>query len=140
VHLAGSSSSLRIPPRSRVINQNAAHHSGANREEVRPVLPLHPPDIDEAKIRFMNQCSRLYRVFWTFPAQASLCDISQLWVGQLHNPVKGALVTGGPDVEQFGDIRARGVVQLLSIAKYRRRRNNTGLRFRSPEALGPVFD
>ena len=55
--------------RSRVINKDAAHQVGGDREELGAVLPLDPPLIDEFQIGLVHQGRRRQRVIEPLPLE-----------------------------------------------------------------------
>ena len=51
-----------IIPGAREVDKNAPHHSRASCKEVRPVLPLHIPPVDQPKVGFVDERGGLQHV------------------------------------------------------------------------------
>src|SRR5262249_9465371 len=66
----------------RVINQNLSHHPRRYGEEMRAVLPLHIPAINQMQVRFVDQRRGLQRVASAFALHITLGQMMQLAIDQ----------------------------------------------------------
>src|SRR5262249_44955466 len=73
-----------VAARSCEVDQDAAHELCANREEVSPVLPLHPANIHQSQIGFMNKCGRLKSMPGAFTGHVTARRYMELVVDERH--------------------------------------------------------
>ena len=81
---------------SRVIDQDAAHDLGGDREEVRAIRPVHILLIDQANISFIYQSSGLKGVVFSLSAHVTAGEAVELVVDQRIQLVQSGLVPFAP--------------------------------------------
>jgi len=99
-----------------VVDQNAPHHAGGNRQEMRAVLPRDIFGIDEPEIRFVDQRRRLKAVPDALSGHAPSGDLVKLALYERNQSVEGGLVALTPSEQQSGGLgRMVGNVAILSL-------------------------
>jgi hypothetical protein len=86
-----------------VIDQNPAHHLGADREEVNPVLPPNLLDFNKPKLGLMHQRRCLNGLAATLAAQTGARDPAQLGIQRFNNPIVCVVVAAAPCLKELGD-------------------------------------
>ena len=99
-HAEGVSGALYCVPPPRMVHEDAAHHFGGHREEVRAVLPTRPILIDEPEVGFVNERGRLEGVVAPLPAQIGCRAPPQVLVNQLEEIVARLHVATPPGAQQ----------------------------------------
>ena len=90
------------------IDEHAAHQPGGHREEVRAILPLDPPDINQPEVDLVDERGGLEHVVRTLAGHVPLRDASQLAVDEREQLLDGPVVARSPFDEKGGHVaRAR---------------------------------
>jgi hypothetical protein len=76
---------MRFP---RVVNQDAPHHDRRKTDELRTVVPVDLPLIDQPHVRLVHERRRLQRVALPLPAQVAGGQSSQLGVDDWQDAVR----------------------------------------------------
>lgn len=87
---------LRGVAAARVVHENTPHQLRRDREEVRPVLPVHLALIDDAYIDLMNQSRCLEGMLASFLAQITAGEPSQLGIDDRKEPIQRIAVAFAP--------------------------------------------
>ena len=87
-----------------MVDEDAPHRLGGDREEVRAVLVPGPVLIDEAQIGLVDERGRLQRVFRPLFGQVFLCDAPEIRVDQGKEPVDRSLRPARQFLEDLGRI------------------------------------
>ena len=66
-------------------DQDAAHDCGAHCQKVRPVLPLHPPYVDQPEVSFVHQDRGLDRVLRALVVKVLPRHLVQFGIDELDN-------------------------------------------------------
>ena len=114
---AASSSAMIVaaPPRlsglyaTRVIDEDLPHQPRGQREEMRAVVHRHAIEIDEPKVRLVDEHRRLQRVAGAFVLESCACDAPQFVVDDRKQLVQGGFIALAPLKKQRRDRFARGV-------------------------------
>ena len=88
-----------------VIHQDLSHQAGRQGEQVRPISDVHPVNVHQAEVGFMDQGSRLEHVAGWFPTQPRLGDAPQLFIDQSStNPLSASGIPLLPRPDHCRDI------------------------------------
>jgi hypothetical protein len=68
-----------------VIDKDASHQFRNHGEEMRAVLPAQSRYIKEPQVGLVDQGGGLDRVLGALAAQATPCEVSQLWISRVDN-------------------------------------------------------
>jgi hypothetical protein len=91
-------------PGARAIDEHAAHHPRGDGQELRPVLPVHAPLIDEAHVGFVHERGGLQRMSGPLPPQVRGGAAAQLGIDQTHGALTSVEVSCRPGVEELRDV------------------------------------
>jgi hypothetical protein len=94
-----------------MVNQDATHHLGRQREEVRPILPGGVALANQPQIGLIDERGGLKDVARRFMAKSGGCPTAQFLVDHCHQLVARPEVPAAPSVQQTGHI-AVGMVQI----------------------------
>lgn len=83
-----------------MVHENAAHHLGGDRQEVRPILPVNPLMVDQPQIGLVNERRRLERVVAPLPAQLACRARPQVSMDQIEQIVARLNVSARPRAQQ----------------------------------------
>ena len=86
------------------IDQDAAHDSGRNREEVHPVLPVDVGAFNQPHVRFVHEDPALEQRVATFAPQITPGDVPQLVVDERRKTVRRPVVAVTPGFQQRCDL------------------------------------
>ena len=106
-HLHGPAASLLVLATARVVNEYPPHQPRRHRKEVVPILPVDPPGIDQAHVRFIQERRRLQAVAGALAPHAGHSDPVELGVHQRNEAFERRLVAPSPGQEQGRYIRGR---------------------------------
>jgi hypothetical protein len=87
----------------RMIDQDVPHHPRCDGEEVRAVLPVHGPLIDQSHVRFVHERRRL-ECLAAFAGKVPAGNPSKLLVNERCQTFKRHLVTPSPGDEEFSEL------------------------------------
>jgi hypothetical protein len=93
-------------PRAGAVHQNASHHLGRDREELRAVPPIRAMLIDETNVRLVDERGRLECVAGSLATELRSGVTTQFGVDQSEGTLPGIEISGRPGVEQRGDVLA----------------------------------
>src|ERR1700719_4393829 len=96
-----SPATFRAATRSGMLNQNTAHDFRNDGEELRSLLPVHLPYVDQPQVRFMHERGCLDRVLGTLPAQAAARNLPQLGIRQVDDSGESTLVAAAPPAKKI---------------------------------------
>jgi hypothetical protein len=82
------------------IHEDTAHETGGHGQKMRPVLPVHPPDVDQAQIRLVHERRGLEAVPGALPGHAALRDPMELPLDQRDEARQRLCVATPPRQEQ----------------------------------------
>ena len=88
------------------INENPSHRPGRHGEEVRPVLPVHLPGVDEPEKRLVHQCRGLQRMPGVFLAHVVPGQATELLVDERRQAIERGGIALSPCLEKSGDFCA----------------------------------
>ena len=88
-----------------MVHQDAAHELSRNGKEVRSILPLNLPDIDQPEICLLDQDSRLQRMTRSFAPHPGSGEAMKFVVNDRNQVIQGFAVAAPPGVQQTGDVR-----------------------------------
>jgi hypothetical protein len=92
-----------------MVHEDAAHHAGSHRQEMRAVVPCHVFRVDQPQIRLVDEGGRLKAVTRALSRQTSLRDVVELAMDERNQSLEGVLVATPPFEEEPGD--SRGVLR-----------------------------
>src|SRR5437016_3882371 len=95
---------LLIITRARKVHQDAPHYFGRDREEVRAILPMHPPGIDQTQICFVDQGRRLQSMALALAAHVTVGHPVQLIMNQRDQAIQSRSIAFAPGQEQAGHV------------------------------------
>ena len=101
------------PVTTGVIDQDAAHDVRGDTEEMRSVLPVHPPLIDEADERLVDKGGRLQSVVGALAPKLTGGNASELRIDEGQQPVERSPVAATPIAEQRRDVARRDHLQFV---------------------------
>ena len=84
-----------------MLNQNAPHQLGRNREKVRAILPLHALVIHQAHVGFIDQGRGLQAVAGALALHVVACQAVEFLIDDGGQPFERALVSVAPGAEQL---------------------------------------
>ncbi len=87
-----------------MIDEDAAHHLRAERQEVAPVLTLDGPRAQQLEVRLVGEGGRLEARARTASTELTVGDAAEFRVGELHEAVERARLTGLPAGEKPPDL------------------------------------
>ena len=82
-----------------VIDQDAAHDVRGDTKEMRPILPIHLPLIDEPDEHFVDERRRLEGVVSPFASQLTGCDATEFGVDEWQQLIERTPVAATPVAE-----------------------------------------
>ena len=85
----------------RMLHQNAPHHLGRNREEMRAILPLHALVIHQAHVGFIDQRGGLQAVPRALALHVAARQTAQFVINDGSQLFERALVSAAPGAEQL---------------------------------------
>jgi hypothetical protein len=94
--------------RPRGIHQNAAHHAGRRREEMRPVLPVHCVPIEQTDVGLLHEVRWLPPDREALTREQTASDASKLAVHERRQLFQGLRVTVAPSPQQTGHVGGLG--------------------------------
>ena len=100
-----------------MIHQDAAHHLGRQREEVRSILPIGVSLADESKIRLVDQASGLKDVPGPFVPKSGRRPAAQLLVDDRDEFVPSGEIASAPRVEQSRHVVIGTIQTALTIPR-----------------------
>ena len=83
-----------------MLDQNTAHQLRGYREEMGPILPLHPLVIHQADIGFIDQRGRLEAVVGALTSHVAVRQPAELRIDDRRQLVEGELVSVAPGAEE----------------------------------------
>jgi hypothetical protein len=92
-------------PPPRVVDEDPPHQLRGDREEMRPVLPLHVTLIDQLQIRLVHKRRGLQRVVRALAPEVPPGQRLQFGVDHGHHSVEGFLVASPALLEELGQFR-----------------------------------
>ena len=95
-NLLRAAASLRVTVSSRVIDQDAPHDLGGDREEMRVICPVHILLIDHTDVSFIYQGSGLKCVIFPLPAHVTAGEAVEFVVDQRIQLIQSGLVPFAP--------------------------------------------
>src|SRR5262249_20858174 len=99
--------------RAGAIDENAPHHLRRDGEELRAVLPLRAPLIDETQIRLVHERGWLQRVALPLSTKVRGSTVPQLFVDECHDALARVQISIPPGREELRDV-VRGGTHWLS--------------------------
>ena len=111
-----------------MIDEDAAHRPGRDREEVRPVLPADVPLVDEPHIGLVNERRRLQRVVRTFTAEVAARPSGAARCRQRPSTRRLPRFALAPGEQQTRDVETLGHVRPPGARYTRMSRRRPGLR------------
>ena len=115
--LLRAATSLCVSMSSRVIDQDASHDLGGDREEVGAIRPVHILLIDQTDVRFIYQSSGLKCMVFSLLAHVTAGEAMELVIDQRVQLVQSGLVSFAPLSEQFSNLMSGWTLQCLSGGK-----------------------
>jgi hypothetical protein len=88
-----------------MVDQDAAHETRRKREEVRAILPLNAPQIDQADERFVDQSRRLESVIAPLASELEPGETAKLLMDDWHQLVERNTIAAAPREQQFSHVR-----------------------------------
>src|SRR5947208_1163161 len=83
-----------------MVDQDAPHHLGRNREEMGAILPLHAPIIHQSHVGLIHQGSRLERVAWVLALHVAVSQAAEFVINNRREPLERALVSIAPGAKE----------------------------------------
>jgi|GEM_PF-3696058 len=80
-------------PASGMVHQNPAHGLSGDTQKVRPALPRHPPLVNQADIRFVNESGCLEGMVGALMPHAVPGQQTELLVNNRQEPIQGVVVS-----------------------------------------------
>ena len=99
-HAEGVGRTFRGVSAPRMVYEDATHHLGGDREEMRAVLPTDPILVDQPQIGFVNERGRLQGVVAPLPTQIACRACPQISVHQIEEIVARLNVPTSPGAQQ----------------------------------------
>lgn len=93
--------------RPRVVDQDAPHRLGGDREEMRPILPVAIRLRDQAKVGFVHKRRRLQRMARTLLVHEMGRPAAEFTVNHRHQPRHGVRASGPEFQQKMGDVFVR---------------------------------
>lgn len=94
----------------RMVHEDASHDLRGDREELRPIVPVHVALRIESQPRFVRERSRLKRMAVALVPERQLCLPPQLVVHEGRNGVACLRVARTPRAQEIGDV-LRGIIE-----------------------------
>lgn len=88
----------------RMLDQDPAHQLRRDREEMGPVLPLHPVVVHEAHVGFVDQSSGLEAVSLALTSHVAVRKTSELGIDDWRELLERASIAVTPGTEQRTDV------------------------------------
>ena len=98
-----------------MLDQNTAHQLRGHREEMGPILPLHPLVIHQAHIGFIDQRGRLEAVAAALTSHVAVRQAAELRIDDRRQLVERELVSVAPGAEQLADVVYRHLARRLYL-------------------------
>jgi hypothetical protein len=99
-----ASSALVGAMTARVVDEDATHDAGGDREEMPAIGPLCARLVHESHIRLVHERRGAECVIGALPAELVVRDAAQIVVDDLEQPVARCAVTAPPGVEESGHV------------------------------------
>jgi hypothetical protein len=102
-----------------VIDQDPAHDLRRHTKEVRPILPIDLPLIDEPQVHLMNERRRLQGVAGPLAAKLARRYATEFRVDEWQQLIERTAVAATPSTKQRRDVAGRGQERLLCSGETR---------------------
>ena len=93
-----------VVARAREVDEHAAHQPRGHREEVRAILPLDAPDINQPEVDLVDERGRLEHVVRTLAGHMPLGNATQLGVDERNQLFDCVAVPASPLDEKGSDV------------------------------------
>ena len=87
-----------------MVYQDAPHHAGGDRQEMRAVVPFNCLSVDQTEICLVDECRRLQAVSAALARHAGSRDSMELLVNERNQSLEGVGVALAPFEKQSGDV------------------------------------
>ena len=104
-HRRGIAATLLRAPGAGVVHEDATHHAGRHREEVRAVVPGDVFRVDQPEVCLVDERRRLQAVSRAFVGHVAPRDLVELLVDERNQSLQGVGVALAPFEKQRGDVR-----------------------------------
>lgn len=101
-HLLRIASALQVEARARIARERVPHQLRAHGKEMRTVLPIDFPQVEELHVDLVNESGVLQDVIGFFPGHVALRETVQLFVNEGGQMVERLAVSAAPSAQQSG--------------------------------------
>ncbi len=98
-------STLQCAPMARGVHQDTPHHACRRRKEVRTILPMHGPPVEQPQIRLLHELGGLPAPIAMFVGKQAPSDVPQLLMHECGQGVQSRGVARIPCLQKAGQIR-----------------------------------